>query len=43
MRKKKYRKNYSRICLVFIFLMSQIIHPYILQKKDVIFKVSHFN
>ena len=33
MKKVKYRKNYSKMRLVSIFLMSQMFHPYILQKK----------
>ena len=33
MKKFKYRKNSSRICLAVIFLMSKIDYRYILQKK----------
>lgn len=41
MKKTKYRKNNSKMQLVFIFLMSQLIHPYILQKNVIIFKVTY--
>ena len=43
MKKIKYWKNYSRICLAFIFLMSQMIHPYTLWKEIyyIFFKVIH--
>ena len=41
MKKIKYRTNYSRTHLVLIFFMSQMIHPYILQKKLITFKVTH--
>ena len=41
MKKTKYRKNNSKMQLVFIFLMSQLIHPYILQKKVIIFKATY--
>ena len=30
MKKMKYGKDYSKMCTIFIFLMSQITHPYIL-------------
>ena len=36
----KFRKNYSRLHLVFMFFVSQI-HPFILQKTVIIFKVTH--
>ena len=43
MKKIKYWRNYSRICLVFISLMSQMIHPYTLRKEIyyIFFKVIH--
>ena len=31
MKKVKHRKSYSRMCLLFIFLMSQMVYHYILQ------------
>ena len=43
MKKIKYWRNYSRICLAFISLMSQMIHPYTLRKEIyyIFFKVIH--
>ena len=38
---ERHGKIYSGMRLVFIILMSQIIHPYLLRKKAFIFKVTY--